>query len=149
MPEQALAALPRNHPYWQTPYITRIRAGEERKGRKKMGEEIRRPEAQQHPDLQIIAMQDKITYIPQARNGFYHYRLFVFSHPDYTVGPGTSPGHAILSKRTARGLYRRSGIGKRCFPHLAPKTELYSIGYTYSNMLFKKKTSSFADLVRV
>src|SRR4051812_44415638 len=90
-------------------------------------------------------MQDKKTYIPQARNGFYHYRLFVFSHPDYTVGPGTTPGHAILSKRTARGLYRRSGIGKRCFPHLAPKTELYSIGYTYSNMSFKKKTSSFSS----
>ena len=104
-------------------------------------------EAQQHPDRQINAMQDKKTYIPQARNGFYHYRLFVFSHPDCTVGPGTSPGHAILSKRTARGLYRRSGIGKRCFPHLAPKTELYSIGYTYFNMLFKKKTNSFPLLL--
>jgi hypothetical protein len=53
--------------------------------------------------------------------------LLVFSHPDYTVGPGTSPGPATLVMKAARGLYRRSGIGKRCFPHLAPKTWLYSI----------------------
>src|SRR5262249_17958349 len=69
-------------------------------------------------------------------------QAFVFSHPDYTVGPGTSPGHAILSKRTARGLYRRSGIGKPCFPHLAPKTDIQLIMF-YSNILFKKKTSFF------
>jgi hypothetical protein len=39
-----------------------------------------------------------------------HAVFLVFSHPDCTVGPGTSPDHASL-ERVARGLYRRSGIG--------------------------------------
>ena len=41
-----------------------------------------------------------------------HSTLLAFSHPDYTVGPGTPPGPATLTIRVARGLYRRSGIGK-------------------------------------
>jgi hypothetical protein len=62
MPEQALAALPRNHPYWHTPYITGIHAGEERKGREKMGEDIHRPdlgEAQQHTNHRSLRCRIK------------------------------------------------------------------------------------------
>jgi hypothetical protein len=49
-------------------------------------------------------------------------------HPDYTVGPGVSPDHAlrmqfvfsklptqVLFLRNARGLYHRSGIAAQCF----------------------------------
>ena len=32
--------------------------------------------------------------------------MLIFFHPDYTVGFGISPNHALR----ARGLYRRSGI---------------------------------------
>jgi len=37
--------------------------------------------------------------------------VFVLFHPDYTVGPGITPDHAI--KQTARGLYRRWGLAPR------------------------------------
>jgi hypothetical protein len=55
----------------------------------------------------------------------------VFSHPDYTVGPGTSPGQVMHASR--RGLYRRSGIGNaETFPHPAPKTHLRSqLSFSY------------------
>jgi hypothetical protein len=47
-----------------------------------------------------------------------------FSYPDFTVGPGVAPDPAPPSSscqgRSARGLYRRSGIGP-CGPHPAPK----------------------------
>jgi hypothetical protein len=52
----------------------------------------------------------------------------VFSHPDYTVGPGMTPGQPLFARTTARGLYRRSGIGNiETFPHPAPKTLLYYV----------------------
>jgi hypothetical protein len=43
-----------------------------------------------------------------------------FSHPDYTVGTGVSPVHALSS---TRGLYRRSGIRSKfnLKHHPAPK----------------------------
>lgn len=47
-------------------------------------------------------------------------RMPVFSHPDYTVGPGTSPDHAPLE---ARGLYRRLGLREIDVSlHPTPKT---------------------------
>jgi len=48
--------------------------------------------------------------------------MSVFSHPDYTVGPGTSPDHA---PKEARGLYRRLGLRERAEApslHPTPKT---------------------------
>jgi hypothetical protein len=68
-----------------------------------------------HPGKQLLFMGQEFAqgaglHLPRA-----------FFHPDYTVGPGVSPGHAKrLSCRLARGLYRRSGIGDRS-PHPAPK----------------------------
>jgi hypothetical protein len=83
-------------------------------------------------DMYIIRMRCKKIYTYRITLLWHkahrlHPKILAFSHPDYTVGPGTPPGPATLAIRVARGLYRRSGIGKQRFPHLAPKTEQYSI----------------------
>ena len=36
----------------------------------------------------------------------------IFFHPDYTVGPGVSPGQQTWN-RSGRGLYRQWGIAPR------------------------------------
>lgn len=38
-----------------------------------------------------------------------HKAILSFFHPDFTVGPGVSPDHA-LALAAARGLYHRLGI---------------------------------------
>ncbi len=71
-----------------------------------------------------------------------------FSHPDYTVGPGISPGHALArlpnaNSICARGLYRRSGIKVEF--HLSPCPEgldmlsgsyLLNISQIFSRVVF-------------
>jgi hypothetical protein len=52
--------------------------------------------------------------------------LFAFSHPDYTVGPEITTGHAS-QKRAARGLYRRSGIEYTHLRLLSPCPEDSSV----------------------
>jgi hypothetical protein len=44
-------------------------------------------------------------YVLQASKSKSFYNIFF--HPDYTVGPGITPGQL---RKAARGLYRRSGI---------------------------------------
>jgi len=48
---------------------------------------------------------------------------FAFFHPDFTVDPGVSPGHALIDALV--GYHHRSGIGIM-IPHPAPKAK-YSI----------------------
>ena len=54
---------------------------------------------------------------------------FAFFHPDFTVDPGISPGHALIEALV--GYHHRSGIGI-VIPHPAPKAK-YSIKVEYSS----------------
>ena len=47
--------------------------------------------------------------------------IYVFSHPDYTVGSGITPDRASAHQAlSARGLYRRLGIMRRIFRTHSP-----------------------------
>jgi len=50
--------------------------------------------------------------------------VLVFSHPDYTVGPGTSPGPASPYKEWLAGSTADQELKRQLAvsPHLAPKT---------------------------
>jgi hypothetical protein len=69
--------------------------------------------------------------------------MFSFFPPDYTVGSGFAPDHAIadfllwLAGLPAfQPAYRRSGIGSACGPHPAPKDIDLGNIIAYQKILF-------------
>jgi hypothetical protein len=62
----------------------------------------------------------------------------IFSHPDFTVGPGISPGQ---SHKASRGLYRRSGLVALILHHHAPKILSNNTNLALHQYAFKGRIS--------